>query len=171
MGFGMHTFTRLARDACLQSRVTRSSMYEFYLELVCMGERALCYLQTGNPKVLCKAVMSPLLLLASLKTNGVPTIKRDFLPISGDFFSGKDAGSWPVDEQGNPQSCSAASQTYWYSLAHYQVSRYFTVDVLFEGFAGIHCDCEQRVALDRSLAFIVTASSGTYPSFPIAWHD
>jgi hypothetical protein len=114
--YPLHCFMMAIRLVCLQGRnqpdQERHNKHEFLLELGSAAERAICYGQTGNAKVICNDVMGPLLLKPSLLNNGMPTIDREFLPKSG-AFSWRD-NQWPLTRTGRAQSSAHATLSFWY---------------------------------------------------------
>jgi hypothetical protein len=112
-----------ARKLCIQARTQeqdRPHMYEFLLELASAVERAICFGQTGNAKVICNDVMAHLLLKPSLLLQGVPTIDKRFLPRGGKFSW--NLNDWPMTRSGRPQSAARATIDFWYGAPAAEVS-------------------------------------------------
>lgn len=89
------------------------------VELGSLLERLLFFGHTGSPKVLCAAGLKKLGPLDNLRMGLYPNIHEAFY--NEDMLTVYD-GSWPVDEKGELELPSAASQLYVYGEQHLNVS-------------------------------------------------
>jgi hypothetical protein len=149
--FPLHCYVQVIRDLCLRNKTIlspRHRLHEFLTELASAAERALCYGQTGNAKVICNDVMSHILLKPSILNGGMPTIAAPFVPKNGQFFF--DANDWPLTFTERPQSAAKKTLAYWYGKGPAEVRDYLTFKML-RARVAYRCTLRARVARHSSV--------------------